>query len=158
MFRISNLSLNKSQLTEKPKAYFIGGKYVTKWSDRTEKKFADVIKWLWTKKQRQLNLAGNIPYDQILKALTVDKQHIEAIQEPSLTWIGHSTCYVKMAGLRILTDPVWGPRASFSSFIGPKRIIDPPIAVEELPVDVVLLSHTHYDHLDLPTARRIGNR
>jgi L-ascorbate metabolism protein UlaG (beta-lactamase superfamily) len=70
------------------------------------------------------------------------------------TWLGHSTVMLEIDGWRVLTDPVWGPRASPSRFIGPKRFQPVPVAMSELPrLDVVLLSHDHYDHLDFTTMR-----
>jgi L-ascorbate metabolism protein UlaG (beta-lactamase superfamily) len=75
------------------------------------------------------------------------------------TWLGHSTVLVEIDGLRVLTDPVWGPRASPSRLAGPKRFQPVPIAVRALPpVDVVLLSHDHYDHLDYPTILELARR
>lgn len=69
-----------------------------------------------------------------------------------VTWLGHSTVYLEMAGVRILTDPVWGPRASPLPWAGPSRWYAPPIALEDLPrPQVVVISHDHYDHLDRPT-------
>jgi len=68
------------------------------------------------------------------------------------TWLGHSTVLVEIDGLRVLTDPVWGPRASPSRLLGPKRFQPVPVALRELPrLDLVLISHDHYDHLDYPT-------
>lgn len=70
------------------------------------------------------------------------------------TWLGHSTVLLDIDGWRVLTDPVWGPRASPSRFIGPKRFQPVPVAMSELPkLDAVLLSHDHYDHLDYSTMR-----
>lgn len=66
-----------------------------------------------------------------------------------ITWLGHSTVLIEMEGLKILTDPVWGKRTSPISFIGPKRFFQPPLAMDQLPdIDVVAISHDHYDHLD----------
>jgi L-ascorbate metabolism protein UlaG (beta-lactamase superfamily) len=68
------------------------------------------------------------------------------------TWLGHSTVLIEIDGYRVLTDPVWGPRASPSQLIGPKRFQPVPIAVRSLPdLDAVIVSHDHYDHLDYPT-------
>ena len=68
------------------------------------------------------------------------------------TWLGHSTVLVELDGLRILTDPVWGERASPSRFAGPKRFQPVPVAIAALPpLDAVIISHDHYDHLDYPT-------
>ena len=75
----------------------------------------------------------------------------------TLTWVGHSTLLVQLAGLNILTDPMWSERASPVSFAGPKRWVAPGIAFDDLPpIDVVLLSHNHYDHLDDATVRRLA--
>ena len=74
-----------------------------------------------------------------------------------VTWLGHSTVLIEIGGVRLLTDPVWGPRASPSTLIGPKRFQPVPVALREMPpVDAVLLSHDHYDHLDYPTIRTLA--
>jgi L-ascorbate metabolism protein UlaG (beta-lactamase superfamily) len=73
------------------------------------------------------------------------------------TWLGHSTVLLEIGGLRLLTDPVWGPRASPSRLAGPKRFQPVPVALKRMPpVDLVLLSHDHYDHLDYPTVRELA--
>ncbi len=74
-----------------------------------------------------------------------------------LTWLGHSTILIEMGGVRILTDPVWGPRASPSALVGPKRFQAVPLSLREMPpVDLVMVSHDHYDHLDYPTIRALA--
>ena len=73
------------------------------------------------------------------------------------TWLGHSTVLLEIDGLRVLTDPVWGPRASPLSFLGPKRFQPVPVPLQSLPpIDLVLVSHDHYDHLDYPTIRGLA--
>jgi L-ascorbate metabolism protein UlaG (beta-lactamase superfamily) len=75
------------------------------------------------------------------------------------TWLGHSTVLIEIDGLRVLTDPVWGPRASPSRLAGPKRFQPVPIPLHAMPpIDVVLVSHDHYDHLDYPTIRELARR
>ncbi|MEQ9503867.1 MAG: MBL fold metallo-hydrolase [Deltaproteobacteria bacterium] len=75
-----------------------------------------------------------------------------------VTWLGHSTLILEIDGRRILIDPVWGPRASPLTFIGPERWYDPPLPIEELPtIDAILISHDHYDHLDYPTVQRLAD-
>ena len=70
------------------------------------------------------------------------------------TWLGHSTVLIEIDGVRVLTDPVWGPRASPSGLIGPKRFQPIPVPLRSMPpVDLVVVSHDHYDHLDYPTIR-----
>ena len=71
-----------------------------------------------------------------------------------ITWIGHSSLIIEIDGKRILTDPVWSERASFTQLMGPKRFFQPPLALHNLPpLDAVILSHDHYDHLDKNTIR-----
>lgn len=74
-----------------------------------------------------------------------------------VTWMGHSTLLIEIDGFRILTDPVWSERASFVQFAGPKRFYPAPLALQDLPpLDVILLSHDHYDHLDRATIRQLA--
>lgn len=76
-----------------------------------------------------------------------------------VTWLGHSTLLLELDGHRVLTDPVFGERASPFSFAGPKRFHPVPASLDELPpVDVVLLSHDHYDHLCAPTIRALAKK
>ena len=73
------------------------------------------------------------------------------------TWLGHSTVLIEIDGLRLVTDPVWGPRASPTRLAGPKRFQPVPVKLKDMPpIDAVLLSHDHYDHLDYPTVRELA--
>ncbi|WP_395702196.1 MBL fold metallo-hydrolase [Aquabacterium sp.] len=72
------------------------------------------------------------------------------------TWIGHSTVLLEIDGHRVLTDPVWGPRASPLRLAGPKRFQPAAVPLREMPeVDVIVVSHDHYDHLDYPTIKAL---
>lgn len=74
-----------------------------------------------------------------------------------VTWMGHSSMLIEIDGARVLVDPVWDERASPSQWAGPKRFYAAPLGLEELPaVDVVLVSHDHYDHLGEATIRRLA--
>src|SRR5688572_14423687 len=65
------------------------------------------------------------------------------------TWIGHSTVLLQLGGLNVITDPVFSSRAFPVQWLGPRRVMDPAVTIDSLPpLDVVLLSHNHYDHLD----------
>lgn len=76
-----------------------------------------------------------------------------------VTWLGHSTLLVESEGRRVLTDPIWSERASPSTWVGPRRFHPPPVALAELPVlDAVLISHDHYDHLDMETIKQLAAR
>lgn len=75
-----------------------------------------------------------------------------------LTWMGHSSVLAEIDGRRVLFDPVWGNRCSPYSFAGPKRLHPVPVPLAALgPVDVVVISHDHYDHLDMPTVRALAS-
>lgn len=74
-----------------------------------------------------------------------------------VTWVNHATVLVQFDGLNVLTDPIWSERASPVGWAGPRRHRAPGVRFEDLPrVDVVLVSHNHYDHMDLPTLRRLA--
>jgi L-ascorbate metabolism protein UlaG (beta-lactamase superfamily) len=75
------------------------------------------------------------------------------------TWLGHSTVLIEIDGVRVLTDPVWGPRASPSRLVGPRRFQPVPVPLRAMPpVDLVIVSHDHYDHLDYSTIRQLVKR
>ena len=77
----------------------------------------------------------------------------------AITFVNHATFLIQIDGTTILTDPHWSERASPFSFVGPRRVRRPGVAFQDLPaVDVILLSHNHYDHLDLPTLRNLRQR
>jgi N-acyl-phosphatidylethanolamine-hydrolysing phospholipase D len=79
--------------------------------------------------------------------------------EPTLTWIGHATFLLQLGGVNILTDPHFTERASPFSFVGPKRVVPPAIALGDLShIDAVVISHNHYDHLDRETVRRLASQ
>ena len=76
---------------------------------------------------------------------------------PSVTWIGHATVLLQVDGINVVTDPNWATRASPLSWAGPRRLAPPGVAFDDLPrIDVVVISHDHYDHLNLPTVKRLA--
>lgn len=109
----------------------------------------DVIRWNLGEKRarwpRQLDLAS--PARPASKVSGGDLR---------VTMIGHASMLIQVADLNILVDPVWSPRVSPVSFAGPKRVIEPGIEFDHLPpIDVVIVTHNHYDHLDLATLKRL---
>jgi N-acyl-phosphatidylethanolamine-hydrolysing phospholipase D len=77
----------------------------------------------------------------------------------TITWIGHTSFLIQLAGVNLLIDPVWSARASPVQFVGPKRWVPPGVEFDRLPpIDLVLLSHDHYDHLDAGTVSRLAAR
>ena len=75
----------------------------------------------------------------------------------AVSWLGHATALIEIDGYRVLTDPVWSERCSPSRAIGPQRLHPPPVDIEALPaLDVIVISHDHYDHLDMPTVKTLA--
>ncbi|HEX9947429.1 MAG TPA: MBL fold metallo-hydrolase [Allosphingosinicella sp.] len=96
--------------------------------------------------------------EQVPVTPTVPPRRVQG-REMLVTWIGHATVLVQTRGLNILTDPIWSERASPFSFAGPKRVRAPGVRFEDLPkIDLVVVSHNHYDHMDLPTLKRLWRR
>jgi len=96
--------------------------------------------------------------DRVPVTPTVPPRRVEG-EEMLVTWIGHATVLVQTRGLNILTDPIWSERASPFGTIGPKRVRAPGVRFDDLPrIDLVLVSHNHYDHMDLPTLKRLWRR
>jgi N-acyl-phosphatidylethanolamine-hydrolysing phospholipase D len=78
---------------------------------------------------------------------------------PTVTWVGHATLLVQMEDISFLTDPIWSDWPSPMSYVGPRRFVEPGLLMDELPpIDFVVISHNHYDHLDLPTLRSLAKR
>ena len=101
------------------------------------------------------NKAENIP-KKTLGPFTTDASVYLTPPKNGLrvTLIGHSSLLIEIDGKRILTDPVWSDRVSFSSHFGPKRFFQPPLALDQLPpIDAIIQSHDHYDHLDKATIK-----
>lgn len=111
--------------------------------------FTDMVRWLANRDEgpwdewRNVGRAGKV----------VDRVAGDALH---VTWVNHATMLIQTAGVNILTDPIWSDRCSPVSFAGPKRHHPPGLRFEDLPpIDVVLLSHNHYDHTDVPTLDRL---
>ena len=87
------------------------------------------------------------------------RARLAATAEPRITWIGHSTFLIGLAGRNILTDPFFSERASPVYFAGPKRFVPPGLDIDELPpIDLIVISHNHYDHMDLAALKKLGAR
>ena len=81
------------------------------------------------------------------------------MMQPAVTWIGHASTLAQLGGLNVLTDPVFSERVSPLSFVGPKRHIPPALTPSQLPhIDLVLISHNHYDHLDEASVRALAQQ
>jgi L-ascorbate metabolism protein UlaG (beta-lactamase superfamily) len=100
---------------------------------------------------------GRVPARELpLFGHTAAALQVSSSSDLRLTWLGHSTVLVELDGVRLLTDPVFGERASPFAFAGPKRFHRPPLSLSELGrIDAVVLSHDHYDHLCAFTVSRL---
>lgn len=107
-------------------------------------------KWQKERRSKVKDLTKNIPQSSNKRIQELKENR----SQTSYTWIGHSTFLLQLNGLNIITDPVWAKRMGFE-----KRLTKPGIPLEELPeIDVVVISHGHYDHLDFPTLKKLpGN-
>jgi len=89
----------------------------------------------------------------------LDLSHPLGPEQVAVTFVNHATVLTQVPGLNILTDPIWSQRASPFSWVGPQRVRAPGIEWDALPkIGLVLISHNHYDHLDLPTLRKLSRR
>jgi len=114
------------------------------------RKLSEVLKWQLSGGKAKWPESYPSPFDT---AKPVDRVENTSI---TVTMVGHATLLIQTAGLNFLTDPVFVKRASPVQFAGPKRVNPPGIKFEELPpIDYVLLSHNHYDHLDLASLKRL---
>jgi L-ascorbate metabolism protein UlaG (beta-lactamase superfamily) len=116
----------------------------------TIKSFRDLRNWQRERRGKKPDMSYAVP-----QAEKKEAEYLHANRkETTLTWIGHSTFLIQYGGLNLVTDPVWADRMGFA-----KRLSEPGLRMDELPpIDVVLLSHAHYDHLHLPSLRALpGN-
>jgi N-acyl-phosphatidylethanolamine-hydrolysing phospholipase D len=123
------------------------------------KSLAQVLRW------RMQATLGGLPKPPLAPIPTVEadlafiQRNMGPAQQPAVTWIGHATVLAQLGGLNVLTDPMFSQRASPLGFVGPKRAQPPGIAMGQLPpIDVVLVSHNHYDHLDLASVKELATR
>ncbi|MEU4470468.1 MBL fold metallo-hydrolase [Micromonospora sp. NPDC023888] len=80
----------------------------------------------------------------------------DTADELNIVWYGHASTLIEIEGRRVLLDPVWSDRCSPSGMVGPRRLHEPPVRLDELPpLDAILISHDHYDHLDMATVRAL---
>jgi N-acyl-phosphatidylethanolamine-hydrolysing phospholipase D len=143
---------------ERPAHHRAGGGFRNPWpeaagDDALRKRFREVA-WEW--------LTTSLPPDPGPGELPIAESeiaHPHSDGELRVTWVGHATFLVQLPGLNVLTDPVWSPRVSPVSFLGSKRLVAASPALDALPpIQAVLISHDHYDHLDVPTVRGLHAR
>lgn len=129
-----------------PSDHFDGVRF---YNDEPDNTFWDHVKWLW--EMETVEWPDRIvDSEQPPPPARVDGGKLR------ITHVNHATTLIQMDGINILTDPIWSERAGPFSWAGPKRIRSPGVKMADLPrIDLILISHDHYDHLDLPTLERI---
>jgi len=129
------------------------GRFRNPW-DTTEHGLLDVLRWKLGRRDRPRGIDPDpSTFPRGVPEFARPRAERDAI---SVTWIGHSTLLLQFGGLNILTDPIWSERASPTQRFGPRRVVPAAVDFASLPpIDLVLLSHNHYDHLDDPTIRRL---
>jgi L-ascorbate metabolism protein UlaG (beta-lactamase superfamily) len=113
--------------------------------------------WIWKWEQLKHGVPKAPEGGWRIPFVATDPEALRNDPGPSLTWIGHASFLIHLGGLRVLVDPHFSERASPVQFAGPRRIVPLPIDIDALPrIDVVLISHNHYDHLDGDTVKRLA--
>jgi N-acyl-phosphatidylethanolamine-hydrolysing phospholipase D len=130
------------------------GSFRNPWPNSKPHRWRDVLRWMG---ERRTQTRAATPRRGTFPVATPAISYPRAsITDFLATWIGHSTVLLQFGGLNVLTDPVFSQRASPVQLMGPRRVMDPALPLDALPpLDVVLLSHNHYDHLDKPAVKRI---
>ena len=116
----------------------------------SDKTFGDMLKWIRSDTEPEITKIE----------LSSDWQKLNLSEDDNYAiWIGHSTFLIKKSGVTILTDPIFSKRASPFRNIGPKRLIPPAIPLDAIPhIDIVTVSHNHYDHLDIHSLKKISKK
>lgn len=131
--------------------HFDGKKFYNQ-SPVENKNFWTFIKWQFISEPK--------PWPESVRD-NIDYKPTEILTDSNIavTFVNHATVLIQVKGVNILTDPVWSERASPFTWLGPKRVREPGIDFENLPpIHLVLVTHNHYDHLDLPTLKKLNDR
>jgi len=124
--------------------------------DSNEPGFVDFLRWRWTRFLRSRPSAEVNPFP----LAQTDREFLKTNRaRTTLTWIGHATLLLQLNGKNIVTDPHFSKRASPVQWAGPNRVVPPALAIQDLPpIDVVVISHNHYDSLDKNSIISLLNR
>jgi L-ascorbate metabolism protein UlaG (beta-lactamase superfamily) len=127
--------------------HFDGVRFFNPGQASTDRSLAKLIRWRFGR--------GRSPWPSRVASAPTAKPRAR-VDELSITMVGHATVLIQLAGTNLLVDPVWSERASPLRWAGPKRVNEPGVAFADLPpIDAVLITHNHYDHLDMVTLRRL---
>ncbi|MEO5818163.1 MAG: MBL fold metallo-hydrolase [Gemmatimonadaceae bacterium] len=142
-------------VSSRPAHHTPDGRFRNPWPDSEPRGFTDVVRWI--RERRGQPRAPNPARGSFPTATPSIVLPRAAADEHRATWIGHSTILLQTGGLNIITDPVFCERAFPVQWLGPRRVMPPAVDIGALPpLDVVLLSHSHYDHLDKAAVKRLA--
>ncbi len=146
-------------MSERGRAHHrVDGRFRNPWVTRYSKRFGGFLRWVLIERPFK-----QLPKDPDPSIFPIGLPQVvyprRKTGEVSVTWIGHSTALLQLGKLNIVTDPMWSERASPVAFAGPRRWVRPGLPLADLPpVDLVVVSHNHYDHLDAATVRELATR
>jgi N-acyl-phosphatidylethanolamine-hydrolysing phospholipase D len=136
-----------------------GDKFQNNYLEFEPKSLGDLLKWRIAAARAGLPHPPTTPTPRVSadKSFVAANARAGAGMVPAMTWIGHATMLAQVGGKNILTDPIFSERASPLAFAGPKRHVAPGLALKELPhIDLVVVSHNHYDHLDVASVEALA--
>lgn len=126
--------------------HFNGSRFFNPDQVSTDRSLRDI--WQWRRTSHPAQWPTSVAINSV-----VPEKNVAGLR---VTMVGHATVLIQLAGVNVLTDPVWSERASPVAWAGPKRVTAPGVDFEHLPpIDVILISHNHYDHLDRTTLQRL---
>ena len=127
---------------------FVFAEYKNSDGNALNKSFKELLEWSRNSEDPIISLID----------ISSEWQEIDLANDDNyVIWIGHSTFLIKKNGYTILTDPIFSERASPFKRIGPKRLIPPALLLEDIPrIDIVTVSHNHYDHLDIDSLQKLS--
>jgi N-acyl-phosphatidylethanolamine-hydrolysing phospholipase D len=146
------------QQTQLPAHHLPGGGFRNPWPGAQMHGFLDFLKWSLIERRRNPRRPDPDPgvFTRAAPSYVVPRAAPDLF---TITWIGHTSFLIQIGGLNVLTDPIWSERASPVQFAGPRRWVPPAVDFDALPpIDAVILSHDHYDHLDSSTVSRLAER
>jgi len=149
---LAGATLDPAPLARPVSAHFDGERFSLPGSEAVgDKGLGEFLRWQTSREP--VPWPQSVAVTPIVPAARVEGEALVA------TMVGHATVLLQTAGLNILTDPIWSERASPVSFAGPKRVTAPGIRFEDLPkIDLVIVSHGHWDHLDVPSLKMLWER
>ncbi|HUF26633.1 MAG TPA: MBL fold metallo-hydrolase [Gemmatimonadaceae bacterium] len=136
----------------------VRGRFRNPWPGAEPATYLDFLRWQVGRRVRQEVVRGPAwPRPSVAAPAFATPR--AATERLLATWVGHSTVLLQIGGANVLTDPIWANRASPLGFAGPRRMVRPGVELNSLPpIDLVAISHNHYDHLDEQTVRLLSSR